>query len=59
MGNLIAANSHYTQGRFEEGKAAYLGAVADEPSNTEALERLGTIALLENRLRVGTLLQAR
>lgn len=46
---LATANNHYLQGEFDEAKAAYLAAVAADPSNNEALERLGMIALLENR----------
>ena len=46
---LATANNHYLQGRFDEAKAAYLNAVAADPSNFEALERLGMIALLENQ----------
>lgn len=48
MDTLIAANRYYREGRFDAAKAACLAVAATEPSNAEALERLGAIALLEN-----------
>lgn len=46
---MTAMNRHYLEGRFDAAKAACLAATAIEPSNAEALDRLGAIALLENR----------
>lgn len=46
--SLATANQHYLEGRFDKAGAAYRDVIAGEPSNVEALERLGTIALLQN-----------
>lgn len=46
--NLATANQHYLEGRFDEARAAYQNVIAIEPSNAEALERLGAIALVQN-----------
>jgi predicted aspartyl protease len=47
--HLQAANSLYREGRFSEAEADYLQVQELEPTNTEALTRLGEIALWKNR----------
>jgi len=47
---LEAANAIYREGKFTEAKAAYLEVKELAPKNTQVLERLGTIALWNNRL---------
>ncbi len=44
------AHTSYREGRFQEARTAYSKIVASDPKNAAALERLGTIALWENRL---------
>lgn len=46
---LGAADAIYRQGRFSEAEAAYLKVQELDPKNAEVLERLGTIALWNNR----------
>lgn len=49
MKELVSANKHYLEGRFAEARVACLEAIAIAPSNAEAWERLGAIALLQNQ----------
>lgn len=46
---LKAANEIYREGRFTEAETAYAKVIEDDPENTRALERLGEIALWNNR----------
>lgn len=46
---LGAADAIYRQGRFSEAEATYLELKELDPKNAEVLERLGTIALWNNR----------
>ena len=43
------AAAHFRAGLFPEAKAAYERALVDDPANAGILQRLGRIALLENR----------
>ena len=46
---LESANASYHQGRFREAQAVYTRIKQGDPENVSVLERLGTIALWQNR----------